>query len=635
MPTASTSPTKIPHGSSSEPRDGVTSDAALMAVMGELCPRLAEIARSTHDVADLDAQVLSLIGQRLAAIEVRHFVDDGEHVWNDGTIRSEFWDRPARRLGVHTHLLGQPLLETYQLAGTSQRVTLVSAPFSPSARHPGCLVAVLESTTDEAKHALSALSLLATTVEHAFVDPETTTPDATRGDAPTSVSSSGVASPQALRALARFSSPTELAAAIVHQLKERTQADFVAMGQARGRRVRLLFVSGLDEIRRQAPGIRSLVQAMEECLDHEADLSYDPSSPEVEHRLLQQWSAEGGHQQVATLFLRDDAGHRFVVAIRRPRDLPFGPDELAELKERIEPYAGVIPVLERAARPIWLHLFASATGIFRATVLQRGLVRRVAVLAFAAAVTAFATAPQPFRLEMSGVVAPATEVHLSAPIDGLLESAEVRTGDLVREGDLLCTFDTRSLELERTEILAEIKRHEVNERRARAEGDRITIELSRVERQRLGYRLSRVEREIEQAKVRSPMTGVVLFSALDERTRDRFQRGEALFRMGGIDEWKVDLDVPELALGDIEPGLEGRFLPIARPDAPIRIRIDRIARAAEFAEGESSFESEASLLAPPGWLRGGMEGLAEVDLGTQPRWWIFREKVRRWFRTHL
>jgi multidrug efflux pump subunit AcrA (membrane-fusion protein) len=268
-----------------------------------------------------------------------------------------------------------------------------------------------------------------------------------------------------------------------------------------------------------------------------------------------------------------------------------------------------------------------------------------------------------YELTVPCSVVPAQLRHVTVPFDGVLLSATALQGDRVRKGDALCEMDHRELDQQRAELLAEIAVLEHEKDRAMAESTPVELQLA-LARQRLARaKLDIVNARLEQACVRSPIDGVIASGDLRKRVGAVVTRGEPLFEVAPLDRtikgssaWLLELQVPEAEADELphqcgsvinqwSPSgagrtspvlyLTGSFAPHARPEESQAFRIKRVRPQAEVHDQKNVIVAEAEIDLPYAWMRPGMEGVARVNVGRRPVWWVALHGAIEYVQLHL
>ncbi|CAG0975119.1 Cobalt-zinc-cadmium resistance protein CzcB [Phycisphaerales bacterium] len=435
-----------------------------------------------------------------------------------------------------------------------------------------------------------------------------------------------------------FSSPRELAFAITNNLRNVTSADQVALGLARNGRVEVLSISGYDEIKAQSESVRALGAAMEECLDAGAPIAWQREGPtaedsgRVDWKLHRRWSEVSAGSAVASFPIGPVAEAMLVVSVRRMGS-GFRPDEIDSMRRMVEPFAGAFGLVERASRSLREHLRDAAGDAGRWLREPGKIARRALVVAGAAAALWFFFGPMPYTVTATAEVVPAKMQTLGAPFEGVLESAPVVAGDVVGKGDVLATFRTGELRLERERLEAalDVQRFTAGQ----AVSDRaapVEVRLARAQMDLLRSQIALLDRRIEASTIRAPFDGLVVSGDLRDRIGQSLPLGEPLFEIADGDRYRLRIRVPERAVDDVRAGQAGSFSTQARPDESEPFVLDRVAPAAEVVDGANVYVAEAEVELDAPWMRPGMEGVGSIDAGTRVTWWVLLHRLTDWLR---
>lgn len=132
--------------------------------------------------------------------------------------------------------------------------------------------------------------------------------------------------------------------------------------------------------------------------------------------------------------------------------------------------------------------------------------------------------------ELNCLIHPEVVITITAPVGGLLETVQVDRGDLVKEGQVLATLDTR---VERATGAVQHAQAELSNRR-----------LADLE-------LQRTSAEVALRTIKSPVNGVVIERYMHP---GEFPKQEKILKLAQIDPLRVEVYVPVAMLGKIAVG---------------------------------------------------------------------------------
>ncbi len=111
-------------------------------------------------------------------------------------------------------------------------------------------------------------------------------------------------------------------------------------------------------------------------------------------------------------------------------------------------------------------------------------------------------------------------------------------------------------------------------------------------------------------------------------------RGDVLFKLAPLDEYRVVLQVDEHDIGEIAIGQAGRIALAGLPQQPLALTITRLTPIAVAEEGRNQFRVEAALVDPTPallqQLRPGMQGIGKIDIGERNLFSVWTRRLRHW-----
>jgi len=141
---------------------------------------------------------------------------------------------------------------------------------------------------------------------------------------------------------------------------------------------------------------------------------------------------------------------------------------------------------------------------------------------------------------------------------------------------------------------------------------------------------------IDHAKLRSKIDGTVISGDLKRQIGAPVKTGDVLFEIAPIDKMRAELSVPEEEIADVADGQTGELAVTGYPDAKFKIVVEKITPVAEAVEQNNVFKVRAKFVGdPPTWLRPGMKGVARIDIGEKPYYWLWTHKLVDWVRMKL
>lgn len=428
-----------------------------------------------------------------------------------------------------------------------------------------------------------------------------------------------------------------LATTLVTQLAQRFHCQRVSLGLRRRRQTEVAVLSHTARFKQEANLLRAIALAMDESLDQDRTIRFpgtdgEDSTLTYAHEAL---ARETGDGSILTLPFSHHSDMMGALTLERDGARPFEPDAVDMLERTMAVIAPVMLLMRREQMGLLSRMFGSIRTSLRALLGPAHFRAKAAALTLLAAVIFFSLATGTWRVTADAVVEGSVQRSIAAPIDGFIKSAEARAGDLVEAGDLLGTLDDGDLNLERLKW-STLRQQLVSEsREAVAEGNRaeVSIIAARIEQARAELQL--LDEQLARTRISAPFSGVVIDGDLSQRLGTPVSRGEILFRVAPLDDYRVVLKVDERDIAAIDEGQHGTLVLASMPGRKWPLHVDRITSVSSPEEGSNYFRVEAALEGSAGELRPGMEGVGKIELGEAKLIWIWSRELLAWLKLQI
>ncbi len=218
---------------------------------------------------------------------------------------------------------------------------------------------------------------------------------------------------------------------------------------------------------------------------------------------------------------------------------------------------------------------------------------------------------------------------ISAQFDGRIDQVHATAGDLVKQGGLLVSLDTRDLEQQRNELSAEISKISTEVNKFRAEGLLAETEIASARLDQAVTKATRIDSYLAQASSTAPFEGVIVEGEKKDLLGMPVKKGERIFRIAKIEGLYITLMVSEKEMRHIRPQAAGEVSLLSNPSQTTPIRVSSVIPVAQVKGQEGNqFMIKAELMeAPQAWWRPGMTGLARIDVGDKNVAWVLTHRV--------
>lgn len=433
------------------------------------------------------------------------------------------------------------------------------------------------------------------------------------------------------------------AMAFCNEIASRWKATRVSLGFLHGRHVKLAATSSSENFSRKMRLIQDLEAAQEECLDQAIEilLPCPPETPII-NRQHGHLSTHHGPCGAVSMPLRRLGEVEGVLTVEIDPQRSFTAADLEGLRILCDLAAPFL--FEVRLRDRWIGpKIADATRDFAKILVGPrytwAKLTAIGVALFVAFVTLY---PAPHRVDAPFTVVSARRQVVAAPFDGYLADVKVSVGEeLPQPGVLLAELETAELKLQYAATKAELMRYDKEADLSRREGKTADAQIAEAEADKLQAQLDLLAYQLEQAKIVSPIEGVVAEGDLKRRIGSAVSRGDTLFEIVRVSDLEVELAVGEDRIGDVIDLLEkersprGLLSAASHPGDYIGFTVTRVEPVAEVADARNIFKVRAKLDEVPTFLRPGVEGLAKIDAGTASYAYLWTRDAVNWVRMQL
>jgi len=234
-----------------------------------------------------------------------------------------------------------------------------------------------------------------------------------------------------------------------------------------------------------------------------------------------------------------------------------------------------------------------------------------------------------YRVEASAQLNTDATRLISAQFDGRIDQVHATAGDLVQDGSLLVSLDTRDLMQQRNELSAEISKNSTEINKFRAEGLLAETEIANARLAQAMAKADRIDGYLAQATSTAPFEGVIVEGEKKDLMGAPVKKGDRIFRIAKVEGLYITLMVSEKEMRHIRPQASGEVALLSNPSHSIPIRVSSVIPVAQVKGQEGNqFMIKAELLeTPQHWWRPGMTGLARIDVGEKNVAWVLSHRV--------
>ncbi len=419
----------------------------------------------------------------------------------------------------------------------------------------------------------------------------------------------------------------------VTELATRLQCDRVSLGYKKKDFIEVVALSHSAQFGKEMNLVRDIGRAMDECSDQQQTILFPPGQThqQVVTRAHAELATEYRSLSVLTVPLFVSTGKcSGAITFERGEGQPFRMDEV-ELCQGIAALLG--PILEEK-RLNDRSLAKRLRDDFRETLEKLFGPGHAAAKALALVVLLVSLflvfAKGDYRVTAKTILEGEIQRAVTVPFDGYVEEALVRSGDVVKEGQLMARLHDKDLALEQLKWVSLKEQHQLEYYKALAEGNHAAAQVFLEQVNQATAQLNLLDVQLLRSKIAAPFEGVVVSGDLSQSLGAPVARGEVLFEVAPLNSYRVILEVDERDIGEIETEQAGTLVLNSLPDESLAFAVEKITPVSVTREGLNFFRVEARILAPPERLRPGMEGYGKVEIDRRNLAWIWTHDLIDW-----
>ena len=425
------------------------------------------------------------------------------------------------------------------------------------------------------------------------------------------------------------------ATAFTTELATRFECERVSLGHHAYGHTKLVAISHSAQFEKRADFTRRIEAAMEEAIDYGSEVVWPPPTGETPalthaHETLAR-DAEG-HAVVTIPIAR---GEELCGAVTLERAQPFLESELELIEPAIEMAGASLEIHRRDDRTLPRKIGEAARTTATELVGPRHVALKLGATVVALVVLFMIVAKGDFRVTADTTLEARVLRAAVAPFEGYIQQAPHRAGDQVAKGALLAQLDDRDLVLEHASYVSRLEQHVKQYRQAMAERNSPEVRILAAKVDQVRAQRDLAADKLSRTRITAPFDGLVVTGDLSQQLGSPVKRGDLLFEVAPLDDYRPVLEVDERDIDEIAVGQRGQLVLSAYPDEPVGLTVETITPVSNAAEGRNRFRVEAVLDATPEVLRPGMEGVAKVEVDRRRLIWIWTHELVDWLRLTL
>jgi multidrug resistance efflux pump len=425
--------------------------------------------------------------------------------------------------------------------------------------------------------------------------------------------------------------------AVVTDMAVHLDCERVSLGFVKGKFVKVAALSHSAKFNKKSNLIRDIGHVMDEATDQRSMIVFPPTDEQTPliHRLHADLNQQHGGGGVCTIPLSSGDKVFGALTFEKSQKNQFSEQDIQLCETASHMVGPILHIKRKEDRWILTKVLLSLKNLLGKLVGPRHLGWKMGLVIVAALVAFFYHATWDFRIAADTKIEGAVQRVVVAPMEGYIQNAFVRPGDIVKSGDLICELEDKDLVVEKFKWESQISQYQGQYRDALAKYNRSEIKILKAQLKQAGAKLKLIQKQLLRTRIYSPFEGIIVSGDLSQSLGAPVERGEVLYQLAPLNEYRVVLEVDERDIAEVQTKMHGELVLTGAVEENLPFVVKKITPVSENQEGNNFFRVEAQLLEHPDYLRPGMEGVGKINAGERKLIWILTREMINWFRLSI
>lgn len=421
---------------------------------------------------------------------------------------------------------------------------------------------------------------------------------------------------------------------VVTDLATRYSCDRVSIGFLNGRNLQVDAVSHSAQFDHRSNLIRDIILCMHEAIDQENTIVYPAITNDhiLVTRAHTSLAKEYGAGTVCTIPLTSKGKISGALMLERSLDEPFDQQTVQECRQIASLIGPVLEIRSRDDR-VFARKAADSFQSWTSRIFgPKNLAIKCVAIFFALMLVILSLTTSVYRVSSTASMEARVQQAVVAPQNGFIADASVRAGDIVQKGELLCTLKDKDLRLEYQKWFSQREQLRKEHRVSLASHERAKVNIIKAQIAQAEAQLNLVEEQLLRTKLIAPFDGIVVSGDLSQSLGSPVERGQVLFEIAPLEDYRVIVEVDERDIREIDIGQQGHIVLSGMPDKPFPLVVEKITPISTTEAGRNYFRVEAGMEIKSDLFRPGMEGVAKIQIDRRKNIWIWTHGLVDWVR---
>lgn len=419
---------------------------------------------------------------------------------------------------------------------------------------------------------------------------------------------------------------------MVAELTSEFDCERVAFAEMQKHHCNIVALSNSAEFDERSNLVRRIADAMDESVEQDSAVLYPQADSKLIQRAHQKLVRKHNLSSVATIPLISSGKVFGAVTLIGSAESPLDSKSLGLCQQILSLLTPFLALKRDQERSTLARLADSIGNGMGAMFGIQHLKAKFAIAMLASLITLTSLIEADFRITADAVLEGEVQRVIAAPISGYLLSSTVRAGDTISRGDIMASLNDSELKLELTRLNGGLQKARREYREAQSSRNLVGVRVIREQINQIVAEIELIEQQLQSINLTAPFDGIVIEGDLSQALGSPVERGDTLFKIAPLDDYRIILKVDERQIAYVEQGQEGSLTLSSLSQESLPIRIERITSVAKAEDGANFFRVEASLPEASINLRPGMEGIGKISAGRERMIWIWTHGFTDWLR---
>ena len=413
--------------------------------------------------------------------------------------------------------------------------------------------------------------------------------------------------------------------ALADQLAKQLECERVAIGLRGNAGFRLEALSHGMQFDRRSRLATALTDAMDQV---DASPLFWPDADNAALAAL----AEAGHARAICVL---PLGQDCAVVCERHEAQPFAAADIADIMALGQMLGAALVLKRNQDSQVHQRALAATGGLFQRLTGAGHHVAKAAAATVVLLIVALALVPGTFRVHADATIEGRIQRAVVAPFDGFIAEANSRAGDTVAAGEVIARLEDRELKLELSKSASEEEKLDKEYRRALAAEDRSEARIVQARLAQVQAQTRLLREKLARVQLSAPVAGIVISGDLSRSLGAPVERGDVLFEVAPLDEYRLILHVDESSVAHVAAGQPGTLTLTALPGNTYRFTVEQVSPVFSERDGIVSYRTEGRIDGEVPVLRPGMEGVGKIEIGRRSYGYILFHRLLEWLQLKL